>query len=265
MGHGPDQPRSSVVHPVAARGFGDSPERYDRGRPGYPPEAVEWLVTHLQAGPGRVVADLGAGTGKLTVHLAAAGARVVAVEPLAGMRRPLVVNCPGVSVVGAVAEQLPIGTATLDALTAAQSYHWFDASRALAEFHRVLRRRGRLGLIWNVRDRSVEWVDRLGQILDRVERNAPWRDHDRRPRSGLEQTLGFGETHQAQFRHLHTVDRAGLIDRFLSVSHLAVRPVAEQNRILAEVLEVIERHPDTRGREVLDFPYRVDAYWLEKA
>jgi SAM-dependent methyltransferase len=58
----------------------------------------------------------------------------------------------------------------------APAFHWFDADRAFAELARVLRPGGPVGLIWNVRDRSVDWVDELWAIMDRVEKRAPWRE-----------------------------------------------------------------------------------------
>ncbi len=77
------------VHPIAAAGFGASADAYERGRPGYPSAAIDWLARRLPLGSGVTVVDLAAGTGKLTRRLAATGARVVAVEPLAAMRQAI--------------------------------------------------------------------------------------------------------------------------------------------------------------------------------
>ena len=43
---------------------------------------------------------------------------------------------------------------------------------------------GGVGLIWNARDRGVPWVDAIWAIMDRVEKRAPWRDHDELARIG---------------------------------------------------------------------------------
>jgi len=77
------------VHPIAATGFSASADAYERGRPGYPSTAIEWLARRLPLEAGVTVVDLAAGTGKLTRPIAATGARVLAIEPLAAMRQAI--------------------------------------------------------------------------------------------------------------------------------------------------------------------------------
>jgi ubiquinone/menaquinone biosynthesis C-methylase UbiE len=252
------------VHDVAQRGFDSGADAYDRARPGYPPDAVDWICEHLRLGPGVRCCDLAAGTGKLTALLAPHGAEMLAVEPVEGMRRRLQDAVPTAAVVAGIAEALPLGAATLDAVTVAQAFHWFDADRAFAELARTLRPGGRVALVWNARDRSVDWVDALWSIMDRVEKTAPWRDHDRWADSGLGPRIGFGPLHEATFHHAQVLDVAGVLDRFASVSHVAVLPDARRAAVLDEVRGVLETHSSTRGRTELTIPYRVDAYWCER-
>ena len=89
----------SDVPPLAAAGFGAGAEAYSRGRPEYPAAVGRWLEERLHLGPGAVVVDLAAGTGKLTRVLAATGAWVLAVEPVAAMRTALTRALPGLPVV----------------------------------------------------------------------------------------------------------------------------------------------------------------------
>src|SRR3954452_6293207 len=166
-----------TVHDVAAAGFGAEASAYERARPTYPAAAVAWLTDALALGPGAVVADVAAGTGKLTRLLVPSGATVLAVEPVDGMRAQLVGAVPDVAAMGAVAEALPLRAHSLDAITVAQAIHWFDREPALAELHRVLRPGGALGVIGNHRDRSVPWVDAIWTLVDEIERAAPWRGH----------------------------------------------------------------------------------------
>jgi SAM-dependent methyltransferase len=262
-----------MVHEVAREGFGTEAATYERSRPSYPPDAVAWLVEHLGIRGGARVADLAAGTGILTRLLVPAGAALVAIEPVAGMRAELRRTTPGVPVVAATAEALPVRSGSLDAVTVAQAFHWFDAPSALAELRRALRVRGRLGLVWNARDRSVDWVDRVWGVMDRVEKHAPWRDHDGNVAGAdsfawrehlVDGAAGFTPLQRATFHHTQEVTPELVVERIRGVSHVAVLPGAEQAAVLGEVREIVATHPETRGRATLSIPYRVDAYWTER-
>jgi SAM-dependent methyltransferase len=250
-----DPASGDSLHPVAAQGFGSSPHRYESGRPGYPAAAVSWLCERLGIRKGAVVADVAAGTGKLTRSLAATGARVVAVEPVSGMAQLLATLTPDVELVAATAEALPFAGGSIDAITAAQAFHWFDAERAWAEFHRVLRRGGGVGLMWNVRDRSVAWIDQVWTIMDEVEKNAPWRNHDRSTQTA---GTGFTPLESATFWHEVSVTRQGMMDRIASVSHVAILPEPERKAILARVAAALP------AGTTLSVRYRVDVYVTHK-
>ena len=252
-----------MVHEVAATGFSDSAD-YEAARPSYPPDAVAWLVEHLRIGPGAHVVDLAAGTGKLTRLLAPAGADLIAAEPVAGMRDTFRIAVPGIPVLATTAEQLAFRDASLDAVTVAQAFHWFDHDRAIAELARVLRPGGRVGLVWNARDRSVDWVDGVWSIMDRVEKRAPWRDHDEWPDRAYADLPGFGEVHSAQFRHEQPVTPEAMVRRVASVSHVAVLPDAQRAAVLDEVRTLLATHPEAAGRARLAVPYRVDCFWFER-
>lgn len=261
-----------MVHEVAAGGFGKEAETYERSRPTYPPDAVAWAVERLRLAPGVRACDLAAGTGILTRLLVPSGASIIAVEPVEGMRAMLRATTPAVPVVSAVAEALPFADASLDAATIAQAFHWFDAPRALAELRRVLRVGGRAVLMWNARDRSRDWVNQVWNIMDRVEKRAPWRDHDgsngaheqARHDDALRGAPGFTEPERAEFAHEQTLDHIGVVERVKGVSHVAVLPADEQRSVLDEVRAVLSTHPATRDETLVSIPYRVDAYCLER-
>jgi SAM-dependent methyltransferase len=255
---------TTMVHEVARRGFGREAEAYERSRPSYPPDAVAWLVNHLQVRPGAVVADLAAGTGKFTRLLLPSGAFVVAVEPVHAMYQVLHHMLPASPIVAGTAESMPIRSSSLDAVCAAQAFHWFDAEKVFAELARVLRPGGRVGFVWNARDRSVDWVRSVWAIMDEVERKAPWRDHDHWSESAFGQRRDFGPLHSETFHHQHLTTPAGIVDRIRGVSHVAALPTREQQQVLENVHRLLEEHPDTRGRNELHLPYRVDCYWTER-
>ena len=144
---------------LRASSFGSVAEAYDRYRPGPPMSAVEWV---LGSSSGRgTAADIGAGTGALTRVLAERVGETVAIEPDARMLAVLKCRSPRISAVRSWAEQLPLGSGTLDAVTVSSAWHWMDAERTAAEIGRILRPGGVLGVIWNGADRSVDWVTGL--------------------------------------------------------------------------------------------------------
>ena len=140
--------RPRVIDP--ARSFDLAAEEYEATRPSYPGEVLDLLPVPSEA----TVLDLGAGTGKLTRVLAARYAHVIAVEPLDGMRGILERVVPEVEALPGSAERIPLDDASVDAVFAAQAFHWFDHDRAIPEIARVLRPGGVLALVWNGPDES---------------------------------------------------------------------------------------------------------------
>jgi ubiquinone/menaquinone biosynthesis C-methylase UbiE len=126
---------------------------------------VEWIVERACLGPGSVVCDVAAGTGKLTRLLVPSGARVIAVEPVREMRAQLEVAAPSAHVLEGLAESLPLREASVDCVTAAQSFHWFDYERAVPELARVIRPGGVLAVIRNLRDERDPLVAALNEVI----------------------------------------------------------------------------------------------------
>jgi SAM-dependent methyltransferase len=209
------------MHP-AARGFDTSGERYDRGRPDYPDEAVDLLLREL--GEPRRVADVGAGTGKLTRPLLARGLEVVAVEPAAAMRKLLTAT----EVYDASAESLPIPDGSVDAVVAGQAFHWFATHEALAEFARVAT--GGLGLIWNRRAPGQPLQRELRALMAPYRGSAP--EHASNAwRAAFDDSAPFVLAAEHHVDSVQRLDADGLVDRVLSVSFMAALPEDERGRV----------------------------------
>jgi SAM-dependent methyltransferase len=229
---------------VHATVFGRAAAEYERGRPPYPPQAVDWL---LPAGATRVL-DLGAGTGKLTRQLWQRGLDVVAVEPSAGMREQLHQVLPDLDVRTGRAEAIPLDDSTVDVVLVAQAWHWVQVGPAVPEVARVLRPGGRLGLLWNVRDDRQDWVSRLDGIL--ADCTKP--DHNiTSPQVGP--PFGPLERHDVAWTDDTTPD--GLLDLVASRSYVIVLPPEERAAVLARVRYLLTTHPSLAGRRHFSVPY----------
>ena len=248
-----------LIHPTARFGFQGAADAYERGRPGYPDDAVRALVENLGIGNGSVVLDLAAGTGKMTRLLVPTGARVVAVEPVEAMRSILAGLLPETPVLAGTAESLPVPDAAFDAAVVAQAFHWFDGPAAIVELHRVLRPGGRLGLVWNVRDDTEsELGKRMTELFDRYRDDTPafrdmaWRD-------AFEEADLFTPLEGEVFPHAQHLTIEGLLDRVLSVSMMAALPEEEKARVREEVIGFLPA-----GATEIDLPYRTEGYWADR-
>jgi SAM-dependent methyltransferase len=111
-----------------AEAFAGSADSYDRARPGYEDEPLDWAFRELGLDDGSVVLDLAAGTGKLSQALAPRAGRLIAVEPLPEMRRLLAERAPEATLLDGTAEQIPMGDGSLDAVFVGEAFHWFDGA-----------------------------------------------------------------------------------------------------------------------------------------
>jgi len=246
------------VHDVAAAGFGAGADDYERGRPSYSDDVVAWLVDRLGIGPGKRVVDLAAGTGKLTRLLVPFGAMVVAVEPVAAMREKLATAAPGAVALDGTAESMPFDESSVDGVTVAQAFHWFDAERALEEIGRVLRPSGGLGLVWNERDVSEPWVAELSKLIRWDERER-WRvpytvEVDWGARiDAMDTAFGPAERHRSSFRQEMVPDT--LVARVLSTSYLATLAADVRDELEREVRALV-----APLGERFELPYVTDAW-----
>jgi SAM-dependent methyltransferase len=248
----------SNVHHTAVEGYSANADTYVRGRPEYPPEIDRWLQMDLGIGKNKRVLDLGAGTGKFSVKLHASGAKVIALDPVPAMLKKLSQQFPDIETEVGSSESLPFPDGFFDSVICAQSFHWFATRESLAEIHRVLKPRGQLGLVWNVRDESVEWVAKLTQIIAPFEGDTP-RYRTQKWRS-LFPADGFSELHERQFsnEHIGPPERV-VLERILSVSFIAALRQVEQDRIASQIRELIKTTAELSRKSFVRFPYKTVA------
>ncbi len=126
--------------------FTGKAEFYDKYRPSYPDSLIDWLYERTNAA---TVADIGAGTGKFTACLLRKPWKVTAVEPNDDMRSKL--NIPGVNVVKGSAENTGLEQCSIELITTAQAFHWFDRDKFKSECQRILKPEGSLAVVYNER------------------------------------------------------------------------------------------------------------------
>jgi SAM-dependent methyltransferase len=244
-----------LIHPSAAIGFASAADLYERARPSYPQEAIDWLVAQTRLASGSTVVDLGAGTGKLTRLLLPSGARVVAVEPIAEMRA----HIQGAEVLDGTAEAMPLPDGSADVVTVAQAFHWFDHDRALPEIHRVLCEGGKLVIVWNMRDLDDPVQRGVEELLRPIRKEVPgqvlgaWR-------VPLHRSPLFGPATVGEFAYEQQFTTDDLCDRVASTSFVAALPRVDREELLVRVRAL------TYGvEEPFAFPYKTEVHVIPRS
>ncbi|HEY5845273.1 MAG TPA: class I SAM-dependent methyltransferase [Nakamurella sp.] len=228
--------------------FGAQAGAYESGRPDYPPAAVAWLLEPVSGNGPPNVADVGAGTGKLTRVAVALGADVTAVDPDEAMLETLRSAVPGVPTHVGTAENLPLDDASQDAVVLGQAWHWVDPVVGSREIARVLRPGGVLGLIWNIRDERTPWVRRLTDIMRASRAESALAD------GGPDVAAPFGPLEQQQSSWMRQMTRSQLLNMARSRSYVITAPPEEKARI-EEGLSTLLDEVGAVGDAPVDLPY----------
>ncbi len=242
---------SEALASLAATGFAQG-DLYNSARPDYPREALEYFAMTFGLDRTMQALDLGAGTGIFTRQIRPYVERVVAVEPSPSMRASLAASGVDVEVLEGSDVAIPLADGSVDVAFVAQAFHWFDSLGALRELHRVLVPRGGLGLIWNERDESVEWVAALSHAM-MWDVKAPYRvGTDFRPQIAAGP---FTDIERIKFTHSQTLSRKGLYDRVATTSYISAMDQASRDHVMANVAAVVEQLS-----EPIVLPYLTDVY-----
>lgn len=241
--------------------FGAYADTYDAVRPEWPARTVGWMLGSPATATVCRVVDLGAGTGKGTRAIAALGHQVIAVEPSAGMRERLTKSqgalpddiAAHICVADGDAENIPVGSGSVDAVAVFQAWHWFESEAAAAECARVLRPGGWLSIGWHRRSEQLSWSRELSDI---VERQATQQSEEEIP-PGSPEFEPF-ESRVFAYRTRQSIDN--LVLHASTWSYVAIHP--DRDRILNEVRALAQRVADGAGS--VEIPWTTRCYRLRR-
>lgn len=140
--------------------FSGRAEDYTLGRPAYSQDFIRMLKENLGFDKNCAVADIGSGTGKLSKQILEIGSTVYCVEPNDDMRRIAqseLGNYSNFKSVNGSSSNTTLDSCSVDFVTAAQAFHWFNAEEFKVECKRILKPAGLVILVWNTRDMSSKF------------------------------------------------------------------------------------------------------------
>lgn len=244
-----EQNARDELHPLVG-GFTDA-AAYDAGRPRYGEPVASLLLAQLGLRAGAPVLELGAGTGQLSTALLAAGLDLTAVEPLGPTRELLRAAIGAERVREGRAEQIPLEDSSVDAVFAADAFHWFDEARAMPEIKRVLRAHGGVAILRTIAQIDRPWSRELGRILMECRPEHP-AFSERGAAAALEEDPAFGPVTETSVTTPGVLERPQLLAWVASFSWVAILAPAERELLLERVNELLLRHAVERDEhEVL--------------
>jgi len=233
---------------------------YSRYRPSYPDDSIEWIFQQIPLDSSSQIADIGAGTGIFTELIASKGVPVVAVEPNDAMRLESdrrLGELANYRSVAASAEQTTLPDDSVDLITAAQAFHWFDLSKTKAEFDRILHRNGKIVLIWNRRDKKgSEFLSKYEEVLSKNISEYNTVNHANASDAVIEGFLG-SKMSKAEFPSHQMFNLNGLKGRLLSSSYCPVEGQPGHIGLMDDITGLYEKYSSQDG---VRFDYCTQVY-----
>ncbi len=214
------------------------------------------------------VADVGSGTGIVSALLLAAGYDVVAVEPNAAMRSAAeqrLAGRTGFRSIGAAAEETGLPDASVDLVTCAQAFHWFDLQAARREFARILRATKPVALVWNDRDSAASPFMRAYEAALQSQGPEYTRAHHRNVTDNTADRIATffgGHLVNRTFANHQTLDQEALLGRTFSSSYTPAEGTPERAEMARVMLRLFEQH---QSNGVVDMLYTTRLYvgWVK--
>ena len=240
--------------------FSSRAEDYAKYRPSYPTQAINTILAGLPPLSELVAADIGAGTGISSHLIAEREVSVIAVEPNAEMRQAIQEHGK-IRVCYGTAEDTSLPDASVDLVTCFQAFHWFNPELALIEFHRILKHKGRLALVWNNRDQTDELINEYTNLVRAIAENHPAESRMESVKPLFKSQL-FTNIHESNFIYQQELDLNGFIGRAMSVSYLP-REGEKHEQLVTGLKNIYHRYSNEKG--LIYMSYRTSVYLGEAA
>ena len=239
--------------------FSDRVEYYIKYRPRYPAETIDFLKGQLNLSPSSIVADVGAGTGILTELFLKHGNPVFAIEPNQAMRQAaerLLSHYPNFTGIEATAEATTLPENSVDFVTAAQAFHWFEIDQTRLEFGRIVRPGGWVIVIVNAwRKKRTPFLDAYEQVLLDFSLESRLANHHQID-DRLQKLFGHYQSHTLD--NYQTFDYKGLKGRVLSSSYMPLAGHPKHEPMLDALRQVFEAHQQAGH---IRFDYETHLYY----
>lgn len=227
---------------------------YAQHRPDYPAAAIQAIIERAGLGASSTVVDVGCGTGIASRQFAAAGMRVIGVDPNFDMLREardatLSTHETPPEYRQGRAEATGLRDNCTDLVVSAQAFHWFDPAATLTEFHRLLVLGGWVALMWNERDEADPFTAAYGRVIATTRDGVELERQRQRGGEALLASPLFISGVRFDFPHQQILDQAGVIGRAMSMSFSPKNP-AEIERFQADLRTVYEQF-QTNGQVAL--------------
>lgn len=238
--------------------FSERAAYYASNRPGYPEEILRYLERELSFSQDSTVADVGSGTGIFSEMLLKNGNTVFGIEPNQAMRTIAEARLSAYRnfrSINGTAESTTLQDESVDFITAAQSFHWFDQSRTKAEFKRILRKMGWVILVWNTRRTTTPFL----QAYDELLKEAPIMRRRIRHEEIDEKLLRsfLGEFKEVKLSCFQDLDYEGLVGRLLSASYAPLPGEPDYDEVTGRLREIFATY-ETNGH--VTFEYETELY-----
>jgi len=225
--------------------FSDRVANYIKYRPTYPQQVIDSIFSECQIETGARVADIGSGSGIFSQLLLAADLRVFAVEPNETMRaaaEQLLSGHANFTSVDGRSECTNLADASIDLVTAAQAFHWFDGEATKLEFSRILKPGGYLALVWNQRRLDQPFHQDYERMLRRYATDYNSVNHMNLTDEDFDKFVYPAKFTTFEFENSQHFDLTGFLGRMQSSSYTPKNNTAEHGKLIAAAEELFNRY-----------------------